>query len=366
MTRYGGMGRTRPKKLTSKASIPVVREDQIDVIEEDIQAALQQVETGVEKAEETVCTFPFPSLPIGPSRRKSRDSDADSEALMIPWGHYHLHENVPQNVRLTDARPQEIHLQAAINAVALGKVSEANIPTPETVLSSIRYDELYPPTFSQPATYIRFSSTVEDCCGCPYNLVEEDDVFLKMMNEKRDPSTRCSENQFEIVMQFFEETAQAKQPFAAVDNPPVLSYAEIEESFDAAVEEGVRRFARDIYEHWKSRRLTTGNQPLQPALKVSQTSVSVLKWKALSFCSSRLDKKPMMEIHTCVSVDAKFARFAKRVVEMHRVLKNCGGFVKSWRMLASSWPLCDNANWPERKCCTSNDKSSSNGPKSRT
>jgi enhancer of polycomb-like protein len=54
MTRYGGMGRTRPKKLTSKASIPIVREDQIDAIDEDVQSALQQVETGVEKAEESV------------------------------------------------------------------------------------------------------------------------------------------------------------------------------------------------------------------------------------------------------------------------------------------------------------------------
>jgi enhancer of polycomb-like protein len=57
MTRYGGMGRTRPKKLTSKASIPIVREDQIDFIDEDVQAALQQVETGVEKAEESVGVF---------------------------------------------------------------------------------------------------------------------------------------------------------------------------------------------------------------------------------------------------------------------------------------------------------------------
>ncbi|OKL57009.1 Enhancer of polycomb-like protein 1 [Talaromyces atroroseus] len=215
MTRYGGMGRTRPKKLTSKASIPIVREDQIDFIDEDVQAALQQVETGVEKAEES-----------------------------------------------------EIHLQAAINAVALGKISEANIPTPETVLSSIRYDELYPPTFSQPATYIRFSSTVEDCCGCTYDLVEEDDVFLKIMNEKRDPSSPpCTEDQFEEVMQFFEETAQTKQPYAAVDHPPVLSFAEIEESFDAAVDEHIKKFAKDIYDHWKSRRVNKGNSPLQSALK---------------------------------------------------------------------------------------------------
>lgn len=54
MTRYGGLGRTRPKKLTSKASIPVVRESEIDIIDDEIQSSLQQIETGVEKAEESV------------------------------------------------------------------------------------------------------------------------------------------------------------------------------------------------------------------------------------------------------------------------------------------------------------------------
>lgn len=54
MTRYGGLGRTRPKKLTSKASIPIVREHEIDAIDDDIQTTLQQIETGVEKAEESV------------------------------------------------------------------------------------------------------------------------------------------------------------------------------------------------------------------------------------------------------------------------------------------------------------------------
>ncbi|KAJ0413873.1 enhancer of polycomb-like-domain-containing protein [Aspergillus carlsbadensis] len=215
MTRYGGMGRTRPKKLTSKAFIPVVREHEIDAIEDEIQNALQQIETGVEKAEES-----------------------------------------------------EFHLQVAINATAQGKVvNEAHIPTPETVLSNLRYDELYPPVFSQPATYIRFSSTVEDCCGCPYNMTEEDDVFLKIMNEKRDLANRCTEDQFEEVMNFFEETARLKQPFAAVDNPPVLSFAEMQESMDATVEEIVKRFAKDIYDHWKSTRTNNENWPLLASLK---------------------------------------------------------------------------------------------------
>ncbi|KAJ5980032.1 Enhancer of polycomb-like protein 1 [Penicillium waksmanii] len=213
MTRYGGLGRTRPKKLTAKASIPIVREHEIDVIDDELQSTLQQIETGVEKAEES-----------------------------------------------------EFHLQVAINATAKGNVTAAHIPTPETILSNLQYDELYPPIFSQPATYIRFSSTVEDCCGCPYNMTEEDDVFLKIFNQKN-PANRCSEDDFEATMNFFEETAEAKQPFAAVDSPPVLAFADMEDSMDAAVEESVKRFAKVIYEHWKSRRIAAGNRSLQPSLK---------------------------------------------------------------------------------------------------
>ncbi|KAJ5453829.1 Enhancer of polycomb-like protein 1 [Penicillium daleae] len=214
MTRYGGLGRTRPKKLTSKASIPIVREHEIDLVEDEIQSTLQQIETGVEKAEES-----------------------------------------------------EFHLQAAINAAAQGKDKDAHIPTREVIVSDIQYAKLYPPIFSQPATYIRFSSTVEDCCGCPYNMNEEDDAWLKNYNSKRDASSQCSEDDFEATMNFFEETAQAKQPFAAVDSPPVLSFADMAESMDAAVEESVKRFAKDIYEHWKVRRLATENLSLEPMLK---------------------------------------------------------------------------------------------------
>ncbi|KAJ5341693.1 hypothetical protein N7541_010817 [Penicillium brevicompactum] len=214
MTRYGGLGRTRPKKLTSKASIPVVREHEIDPLDDEIQSSLQQIETGVEKAEES-----------------------------------------------------EIHLQRAINATAQGKVNEA-IPTPETILSNLQYDELYPPIFSQPATYIRFSSTVEDCCGCPYNMTEEDDVFLKILNQKRDPAVDpCTEDIFEEVMNFFEETAQMKQPYASVDNPPVLSYAEMEDTMDATLEDPMKPWAKEIYEHWKSRRSSVQNNSLVSQLK---------------------------------------------------------------------------------------------------
>lgn len=100
-------------------------------------------------------------------------------------------------------------------------------------------------------------------------MVEEDDVFLKAMNQRRDASNQCTEDQFEEVISFFEETTQLKQPYAAVDNPPVLAYSEMQECMDNdAVEDSVKRFAKDIYEHWKSRRIRAGNRSLLPSLKV--------------------------------------------------------------------------------------------------
>lgn len=80
-------------------------------------------------------------------------------------------------------------------------------------------------------------------------------------------------------MSFFEETAQTKQPFAAVDNPPVVSYSEMEECFDGLVDENAKKFAKDIYEHWKSRRIKLGNRPLQTSLKVSRCSQCFVIWK---------------------------------------------------------------------------------------
>lgn len=147
-------------------------------------------------------------------------------------------------------------------------MSQIYIPTPATLASTIQYDRLYPPRFSEPASYIRSSSTVEDCIGCPYCITEADDEFLKAFNQKRPKAQQCSEDLFEEVMNFFENTSQAKQPFAAVDNPPVISYEEMETAFDDDdLNDEARNFAKAIYEHWKDQRLKRGNKPLLPRLK---------------------------------------------------------------------------------------------------
>jgi enhancer of polycomb-like protein len=159
-------------------------------------------------------------------------------------------------------------LQAVISATQTGsKTANLYIPTPDTKLSNLQYESLYPKQFAQPQTYIRFSSTVEDCIGCPYCMNSDDEIFLRKLNTKRSKSLQCTEDQFEEVMNFFEQTSFTKQPFASVDNAPVLPYEEMETAFDETIEDISRRYAKDIFEHWKSQRLKHQNAPLMPTLK---------------------------------------------------------------------------------------------------
>jgi len=219
--------RFRQRKLSTKHALSIVREDEVlDALgydENDPSRQIPRLETGVEKAEET-----------------------------------------------------EHHLQAVISASAAaslgGKVAQIYIPTPETKSSGIKYDELYPKRFSQPATYIRFSSTVEDCVGTPYCMTETDEKFLQTLNQHKgnnasDGEGKCSEDLFEEVMSFFEETAQNKQPYAAIDNAPVLPFEDMEREYGETISAEARKFAKDIYQHWQSLRLEKGNRSLMPYLK---------------------------------------------------------------------------------------------------
>jgi len=170
-------------------------------------------------------------------------------------------------------------LQQAINAasaaVSGARFKEAYIPTPPTIASDVHYDVLYPARFEQPATYIRSSATVEDHSnGSPYCMDEVDEIALQKINKHLPSELKpCTEDQFEEVVGFFEETVRNKQPYAAVDNAPVLPLEDLEEQYDETVGPTVRRLAKFIYEHWKSRRLDSTNRSLQPSLKVSNADL---------------------------------------------------------------------------------------------
>jgi enhancer of polycomb-like protein len=57
MTRGGATARFRQRKLSTKQCLQVVREDQIEKIDDDQPRNIPQVDTGVEKAEEIVSPF---------------------------------------------------------------------------------------------------------------------------------------------------------------------------------------------------------------------------------------------------------------------------------------------------------------------
>lgn len=56
MTRNAVANRFRTRKLSTKQSLQVLRENQIDLIDDDAQRNIPQIETGVEKVEESVRT----------------------------------------------------------------------------------------------------------------------------------------------------------------------------------------------------------------------------------------------------------------------------------------------------------------------
>lgn len=144
------------------------------------------------------------------------------------------------------------------------------IPTPETVKAKgLNYDELYPRVFSQPATYVRFSATVEESIGVAYCINDEDSAFLAKLNDgkdfegrdRKDKLNQCSVENFEDVMTLFEEASARNQPFVAIDSPPILSLEEIEQSNEEHLSADARLWLKPIYAYWVVRKTGRARMP---------------------------------------------------------------------------------------------------------
>lgn len=155
-------------------------------------------------------------------------------------------------------------MQAVLQSAGVSASREIPVPPPEE--SKLDYDELYPQVFQKPNSYIRFSQTVEECIGCQYDMTEDDDAFLKSYNQKRAISAQLSEDDFERMMEVFEDTAYIKAPFASVDQT-VVSYDDMVAGLQQLDTTKVLPHAKELYEYWKSRRQAFSNRPLQPSLK---------------------------------------------------------------------------------------------------
>ncbi|KAK6610779.1 hypothetical protein ACHAPC_007188 [Botrytis cinerea] len=206
----------RQKKLNRSTHQQILREDQIESAEYDSLQGQYKVETGVEKAEEN-----------------------------------------------------EYHLQAALAGHTSGdKDVPQEIPAPPAEEGTdIDYESLYSRKFDKPATYIRFSQTVEECTGCQYNMTTEDEIFLKDYNKRKTLSNQqLSEDNFEKLMEIFEETAENKTPWASIDKT-LVSFETMKEVIKERGEEKIFGHLKELYEYWKSRRHACDNHGIQPSLK---------------------------------------------------------------------------------------------------
>ncbi|PFH59096.1 hypothetical protein XA68_12811 [Ophiocordyceps unilateralis] len=203
--------KVRVKKLSVKTTLPVLREDQIDPSEYGALTTESQIATGVEQAEEN-----------------------------------------------------EYHLQTILKDAGTSNHQEIPVPPPQESL--INYDELYPSAFGQPSSYIRFSQTVEECISCQYDMTTEDHDFLQSFNGNAPTGGPLSEDDFERVMEVFEDTAAEQTPFASVDQT-VVPYEMMVPALNHLASASVLQHAKAMYEYWRTRRQDMGNKPLPPSLK---------------------------------------------------------------------------------------------------
>ncbi len=96
-------------------------------------------------------------------------------------------------------------------------------------------------------------------------MTEDDGVFLKSYNQKKPVTAQLSDDDFEQIMDVFEDTASISTPFASVDQT-VVPYDLMVPGLHQLESEKVMPHAKDIYEYWKSVRQTKGGS-LHPSLK---------------------------------------------------------------------------------------------------
>lgn len=96
---------------------------------------------------------------------------------------------------------------------------------------------------------------------------EEDELALKLINQKLPGIPPMNEDQFEEVMTFFEETVAIEQPFASVHNAPIMSLDELMQHVVDTTPDAIRTYAKSVYDHWSSRRISKQNSALPPQLK---------------------------------------------------------------------------------------------------
>lgn len=91
--------------------------------------------------------------------------------------------------------------------------------------------------------------------------------MLNVNQGKKDGDAKLSEDLLEEVISFFENKTDELQPAAAIDNPPPPTFEMLESRYDDEISLEGRKWAKQIYGHWHTRRVQGGNRSLLPLLK---------------------------------------------------------------------------------------------------
>ncbi|GAA5992916.1 hypothetical protein JCM11641_003897 [Rhodosporidiobolus odoratus] len=223
----------------------------------------------------------------------------------------------------------EVHLQAVIASTAAyvsratgpadkgKKAAQAYIPTrTSTEIPEAEFRALYTSGYVDPFSYIRFSDTVEDCFkgAAGYTMDEDDEDWLEDYNAQFTagsqpivsrsspvggdgessargarakgkgvaggedlpaPTAPLSEDNFEFVMEVFEHITDQKAPMAHVDVNLLPSLLDFDDAFDDELKPQLaklRPYAKDVYPHWRERRVARGGKPVIPALDYDESN----------------------------------------------------------------------------------------------
>ncbi|SCU81390.1 LANO_0B02916g1_1 [Lachancea nothofagi CBS 11611] len=200
---------------------------------------------------------------------------------------------------------KEEHLHQILQKNQLAR-KELYIPTPDASRTWPEYTQFYQGKFVEPQSYIRFSATVEDCCGSRYNMDESDEQFLasSALSAETGGPGGLSEDEFELLCSSFETAIHERQPFLSIDPENILSLEEIKPTilkrdlgdagikhrlaqeiglrspqtfitqFDTASSQNTRplatlveKFGDRVYAHWKARKVESHGGEISPQLK---------------------------------------------------------------------------------------------------
>ncbi|CCE62692.1 hypothetical protein TPHA_0D00480 [Tetrapisispora phaffii CBS 4417] len=208
---------------------------------------------------------------------------------------------------------KEVHLHRILlknNAGIINSQKKEYIPTPDASHKWDEFNKFYTGKFNYPKSYIQFSATVEDCCSNSYLMDEIDDAFLNdsinknISDSSSDKKSKLTEDEFEILCTSFELAIHERQPFLSVDPENILSFEELKPTLmktdigDINIKNGLSKeinlnknekfvtefdihyeneprpienlldlYGEQVYNHWKSRKITSEGAEIFPQLK---------------------------------------------------------------------------------------------------